>query len=74
MENGKTKGLGVAVDNIGIYEWRDNENCEIEEIEAVGAGYPVSYSSVKNDMKHLSYMLDGGRNGLYWGWCPLHGN
>ena len=70
VDNGKIKQLGAGIDNIGVYEWKDNDLCKVEEIEAVGAGYPVTFSSVL-DEKHWSYQLDGGRNGLYWTWCPL---
>ena len=71
VDNGKIKHNGVAIDNVGIYEWRTNELCRIEEIEAVGAGYPVTFSSILNE-QHWSYQLNGGRKGVYYTWCPLH--
>ena len=48
VENGKIKNPGAGIDNVGIYEWKTNKFCKIEEIEAVGAGYPVVASSVAN--------------------------
>ena len=37
VDDGKILHHGVVIDNIGLYEWKTNEYCKIEEIEAVGA-------------------------------------
>ena len=41
MDNGKIKHHGAIIDNVGIYEWKTNNLCKIQEIEAVAAGYPA---------------------------------
>ena len=48
VDNGKIKYPGAAVDNVGIYAWKTNKFCQVQEIEAVGAGYPIEFSSVLN--------------------------
>ena len=62
MDNGKVKNYGAAIDNVGIYEWKTNELCQIEEVEAVGAGNPVQYSAFYNG-NHVNYQLDSAKPG-----------
>ena len=42
--------------------------CQVEEIEALGAGLPVEYSSSVLDEKHGNYQPDAGVNSLFWAW------
>ena len=32
VDNGRIKYHGAAIDNVGIYEWKTNKHCEIQEI------------------------------------------
>ena len=44
-DNGRTReSYGGVIDNVGIFSWKSNSN-SVKEIEAVGAGDPVTYSS-----------------------------
>ena len=49
---------------MGIFGWKSNENC-VKETEAVGAGYPVTYSSFYRSENRIQYQLDSSS-----GWCP----
>ena len=54
---------------MGVFPWKSNLICE-REIEAVGAGYPVTYISVL-DVKHNNYQLDSGSPNTAYAWCPI---
>lgn len=59
------------IDNIKLYSWKSNKICGINEIEAVGAGGIVTYSTFY-DQKHMGYQLDRNNFGAH-AWCPLYG-
>ena len=44
LDTGKVNQHGAALDNVGIHPWKINSVC-VREVEAVGAGFPVTASS-----------------------------
>ena len=69
LDTGSVNAHGAAIDNVGVHPWKINDVCD-HEIEAVGAGYPVTSISVLN-FNHNHYQLDSGEPGHAYAWCPV---
>ena len=73
FDQGTSNSQGAIVDNIGVYPWKTNQLCLIEETKTVEAGYPVTSVSVY-DKRHNHYQINAGEPGQVYAWCPINCN